>query len=103
MQIKGKHLQEYWQEGIPRKDEGIFIRKPYEVRSIFYLLFFFLIPGHFAEGMTIKVVDYFTGEPIRGAIVTSNHGSIASDDPEKFIIPPLGSKLRVRAHGYKIA
>ena len=53
--------------------------------------------------MTIKVVDYFTGEPIRGAIVTSNHGSIASDDPEKFIIPPLGSKLRVRAHGYKIA
>lgn len=78
------------------------MRKRHDVLFIFILLFFLRIPGNAAECMTVKVVDFFTGEPIRGAVVTSNHGSITSDEPDKFIIPPLGSTLRVRAHGYRI-
>ncbi len=79
------------------------MRKRYDILSIFLLLFFFMIAGNAAEGMTIKIVDFFTGEQIREAFVTSNHRPIPAEAPEKFVIHPLGSKIRVRAHGYKIA
>ena len=96
-------MQEYWRDSIQEKNEGIFMRKRYkEVLLIFVLLFFFLIPGYAAEYMTVKVVDFFTGEPIRGAIVTSNNGFVPIDEPNKFIMPTIGNKLRVRAHGYRI-
>jgi len=78
------------------------MKKRYDVLFIFILLFFLWMPGNAAAGMTIRVVDFFTGEPIRGAIVTSNNGFVPIDEPNNFIMPTIGNKLRVRAHGYRI-
>src|SRR4030043_648894 len=49
-----------------------------------------------------KVVDFFTRNPLKGAIVGSNHGSHIEQTDENgiFSIKNNGSKVAVRAYGY---
>ncbi len=78
------------------------MRKNYNLLFIWGCLFLLWMPGHPAEGMTLRVVDFFTGKQIEDAVVTSSHGPLSTEAPDKFVIPHPGSKLRVRAHGYRI-
>ncbi|MCX5909403.1 MAG: putative glycoside hydrolase [Deltaproteobacteria bacterium] len=66
------------------------------------LLALLLYPlGGFADnGSVIKVVDYFTGEPIPGARVTLNDEFVLTDQQNMFPVPKPGSRLKVRAQGY---
>ncbi|MBI5968494.1 MAG: putative glycoside hydrolase [Deltaproteobacteria bacterium] len=63
---------------------------------------FLLAPGQAAGYTIIRVVDFFTGESIKGALVTLNNGIVPANGNDKFIEPSTGGKLRVRAHGYMI-
>jgi hypothetical protein len=85
------------------ENKGIFMEKRFKgILLISILWLFLLIPRYSAECMTVKAVDFFTGEPIGDAVVTSNNGFVPTDEPSNFVIPTKGNKLRVRAHGYRI-
>jgi len=73
-----------------------------EFKMIWFMVPFLLAPGQAAGYATIRVVDFFTGESIKGALVTLNNGVVPADGNNKFIEPSTGGKLRVRAHGYMI-
>ena len=73
-----------------------------EVLLFFVLSFFLLLPGYAAEHMTVKVVDFSTGEPVKEAVVTSNNGCLPTDEHNRFIMQTMEGKLRVRANGYRI-
>jgi hypothetical protein len=57
--------------------------------------------GYPAEIPNIKVVDLLTGEPVRGAILTLNHGPLINGQPGLPSTADGGMKLRVKAYGYK--
>ncbi len=50
--------------------------------------------------MKVKVVDFFTGESVKGAAVTINNEVAKSDAENRFTVLNSGSKFRVRAPGY---
>lgn len=71
------------------------------------LLFLFLcLTKAFGMGTPVrytsgKVIDFFTGMPIKGAIVTLNNNEIAKTDEKGFFIfKTIGNKISVRAYGY---
>jgi len=80
-------LPEFWREALPGKNKDSYAEN-HLLLFIFCCLFFLWMPGHTAEGMTIRVVDFFTGEPIKGAVVTSNRGPLTTETPDKFVILP---------------
>ena len=49
---------------------------------------------------TGRVVDFFTGKPVKGALVTSNSDVVLTDENGMFTVNNGLSKLAVRAHGY---
>jgi hypothetical protein len=49
---------------------------------------------------TGRVVDFFTGKPVKGALVTSNHDVVLTDENGIFTVNTALSKLAVRAPGY---
>jgi hypothetical protein len=53
-----------------------------------------------SPGTTGMVVDFFTGKPIKGAIVTVNNGVVLTDDNGMFFARTDGCQIAVRAHGY---
>jgi len=73
-----------------------------EFRKILFMMPFLLTPAQAAGYATIRVVDFFTGESIKGALVTLNNGIVPANGNGGFIEPSTGGKLRVRAHGYMI-
>jgi len=73
-----------------------------EFKMILFMMLFLLAPAQAAGYATIRVVDFFTGEPIKGALVTLNNGIVPANGHNTFIEPSTGGKLRVRAHGYMI-
>ncbi len=66
---------------------------------VFLALFLMSFDGFAAEYPTMKVVDYFTGQPIAGAKVTSEN-ELSVTDPQGLFSIPRGSRLKARAHGY---
>ena len=50
--------------------------------------------------MTGKVIDLLTGQPIKGAIVTSGHEVVLTDKNGAFFTKTDKNTLSVRAHGY---
>jgi len=50
--------------------------------------------------MTGKVVDFFTGKPIKGAIVTVNNDVVLTDKSGMFFAKTDGCQVAVRAYGY---
>ena len=61
---------------------------------------FLLIPGYAAACTTGKVVDFFTGKPVKGALVTSNNDVVLADENGIFTANTASGKVGVRAPGY---
>ena len=49
---------------------------------------------------TGRVVDFFTGKPVKGALVTLNHDVVLTDENGIFTVNTALNKLAVRAPGY---
>jgi len=49
---------------------------------------------------TGKVIDFFTGKPVKGALVTWNNNVVVTDEDGIFAVNSVVSKLAVRAPGY---
>jgi hypothetical protein len=79
-----------------------------EKKFVWFLLVLIVLagfpaPGYAAQYPSMRIVDYFTGQPIAGAKVTSGNELILTDPQGLFRIPKEGNKLKVRAHGYQRA
>jgi hypothetical protein len=71
-----------------------------EALMLLFVTLFLLIPT-VAMAYTIgKVVDFFTGKPVKGALVTLNHDVVLTDEKGVFTVNAALSKLAVRAPGY---
>jgi len=62
-----------------------------------------MIPAHAMGFKTGKVVDFHTGKPIKGVWVTSNDEVTLTDENGMFVAKTTGTKLALRAHGYRRA
>jgi hypothetical protein len=66
-----------------------------------FVLFLHAYAGASAPpGVTGKVVDFFTGKPIKGAIVTANNDVVLTDEDGMFFAKTGGCQVAVRAYGY---
>lgn len=69
--------------------------------ALFTLFFlWFLQPSASAGYSTVEVVDFYTRQPVRGAIVMVNNQVALSDPQHRFTITNPGSLIKVRAPGY---
>jgi hypothetical protein len=68
------------------------------------MIFVLFLHGYAAAsappGVTGKVVDFFTGNPIKGAIVTVNNEVVLTDEKGMFFAEADGCQIAVRAYGY---
>ena len=64
-------------------------------------LLFVPVAGHPADYLSLKVVDYQTGQGVTGAKVTLNNEVLISDAQNLFPLTKAGAKVRVRAPGYQ--
>jgi hypothetical protein len=61
---------------------------------------FLLIPANAMAYTTGRVVDLFTGKPLKGALVTSNNDVVLADENGIFRANTASGKVGVRAPGY---
>ena len=61
---------------------------------------FLLIPPYAMAYTTGRVVDFFTGKPVKDAFVTSNNDVVLTDENGIFTVNAALSKVGVRAPGY---
>ena len=64
-----------------------------------FVTLFLLIPAYAMAYTTGRVVDFFTGKPVKDAFVTSNNDVVLTDENGIFTVNAL-SKVGVRAPGY---
>jgi hypothetical protein len=74
-------------------------RRRKALMMLFGLLLFFT-PAHAMAYATGRVVDFFTGKPVKGALVTWNNNVAVADEEGIFTVNSVVSKLAVRAPGY---
>jgi hypothetical protein len=67
---------------------------------MFFGLLLFFTPAHAMAYATGRVTDFFTGKPVKGALVTWNNNVVVADEEGIFTINSVVSKLAVRAPGY---
>jgi hypothetical protein len=67
---------------------------------VLFVIFFLWVPAVATAYTTGKVVDFFTGKPVKGALVTLNHDVVLTDENGVFTVNTASSKLAVRAPGY---
>ena len=70
----------------------------------FAILFSFLLffpPVHAMAYGAGRVIDFFTGKPVKGAFVTWNNNVMVTDEHGTFTINTMLSKFAVRAPGYR--
>jgi hypothetical protein len=68
---------------------------------VLFVLLLLLIPVY-AMAYTIgRVIDFFTGKPVKGAFVTSNNNLVLTDDKGSFMVNTAVNKMAVRAPGYE--
>jgi hypothetical protein len=67
---------------------------------VLFVLLLLLIPVYAMAYTTGRVVDFFTGKPVKGAFVTSNNNLVLTDDKGSFTVNTALNKLAVRAPGY---
>jgi hypothetical protein len=72
-------------------------RKAFTMLLVILLLW---IPVYAMAYTTGRVVDFFTGKPVKGALVTLNHDAVLTDENGTFTVNTGLSKLAVRAPGY---
>ena len=75
---------------------------PFKSTITLFLILFLLMPHEIFAYTIGKVVDFFTGKPLKGAIIVSNHSSHIEQTDENgiFSIKNNGNKVAVRAYGY---
>jgi len=59
-----------------------------------------MIPGYSSMSIKGKVMDYLTGKPIQGAIITANNEVVQTDSEGMFVIRNTTKKIGIRSHGY---
>jgi hypothetical protein len=60
-----------------------------------------MMPAWAMGFMNLKVVDFYTGNPLTGALVTSNGQEVTlTDENGGVVMKTPGAKLALRAHGY---
>jgi hypothetical protein len=74
--------------------------KRYKAFMILIVILLLLIPVYTMAYTTGRVVDFFTGKPVKGALVTLNHEVVLTDENGTFTVNAALSKLAVRAPGY---
>jgi hypothetical protein len=67
---------------------------------ILFVTLLSLIPVYAMAYTTGRVVDFFTGKPVKGALVTLNNDVVLTDKNGIFTVSTALSKLSVRAPGY---
>ena len=67
---------------------------------MFLGLLLFFTPAHAMAYATGRVIDFFTGKPVKGALVTWSNNVVAADEEGIFTVNSVVSKLAVRAPGY---
>jgi hypothetical protein len=65
-----------------------------------FVTLFLLIPPYAMAYTTGRVVDFFTGKPVKDAFVTSNNDVVLTDENGIFTVNTALSKVGVRAPGY---
>jgi hypothetical protein len=68
--------------------------------TVLFVILFLLIPMVAMAFTTGKVVDFFTGKPVKGALVTLNQDVVVTDENGIFTVNSALNKLAVRAPGY---
>jgi hypothetical protein len=68
---------------------------------VFFLILLLLIPVYAMAYTVGRVVDFFTGKPVKGAFITSNKYGVLTDEKGNFTVNTVLSKLAVRAPGYR--
>jgi hypothetical protein len=67
---------------------------------LLFVTLFLLIPAYAMAYTTGRVVDFFTGKPVKDAFVTSNNDVVLTDENGIFTVNAALSKVGVRAPGY---
>lgn len=67
---------------------------------VLFVTLFLLIPAYAMAYTTGRVVDFFTGKPVKDAFVTSNNDVVLTDENGIFTVNAALSKVGVRAPGY---
>ena len=67
---------------------------------VLFVTLFLLIPAYAMAYTTGRVVDFFTGKPVKDAFVTSNNDVVLTDENGIFTVNTAFSKVGVRAPGY---
>ena len=79
---------------------------PLKIAITLFLVLFLLMPNYIFAYTIGKVVDFFTGKPLKGAVIVANHNGNHNDHIEQtdengiFCIKSNGNKVAVRAYGY---
>ena len=68
--------------------------------TIFILMVFWPVLGYTAEDAAFKVIDFFTGQPVKGALVTFNNHVLPTNGNGSLLLPNVENKVVVRAPGY---
>jgi hypothetical protein len=71
-----------------------------KVLMVLFVTLFLLIPAYAMAYTTGRVVDFFTGKPVKDAFVTSNNDVVLTDENGIFTVNAALSKVGVRAPGY---
>jgi hypothetical protein len=72
-----------------------------KVLMILFVTLLLLIPAYAMAYTAGKVVDFFTGKPVKEALVTLNNNIVLTDKDGIFTVRSASSKLSVRAPGYR--
>ncbi len=79
-------------------------RRHQRILLLLLVLFFLFSPGDIKGStggcITGKVVDHYTKQPIKGAIVTVNNDVMVTDEKGEFVIKSAAKKIGARANGY---
>jgi len=78
----------------------MFIRRWPKAFILLTATLFLLLPVYSMAYTTGRVIDFFTGRPVKGALVTLNHDVVLTDENGTFTVNTALSKLAVRAPGY---
>jgi hypothetical protein len=73
---------------------------PFILFIVIFVLFLHRYAAAAPQGVTGEVVDFFTGKPIKGAIVTVNNNVVLTDEKGMFFAEADGYQIAVRAYGY---
>jgi hypothetical protein len=76
------------------------ISRRHKAWMLLFVTLLLLIPVYAMAYTTGRVIDFFTGKPVKEAFVTLNNDVVLTDKNGIFTVSPALSKLSVRAPGY---